>query len=93
MSASVCGPRVAPDPVQAKRDDSPETLGQVREWERTKRRYLAEGLCHRCAANAAYGHQLGFSRVEPPRATCAMLVLSFPVDKPNGWRALPRDRT
>lgn len=89
MNANVCGPRVGPDPVVA-HDDGPETPEQVKEWSRAKRRYLDAGLCHHCSAVAAYGHQLGFARVEPPRAACAMLVLSFPMERPNGWRALPR---
>jgi hypothetical protein len=90
VSIAVCGPRLGPDPVQPGVCDEPETVGQVHAWERVKARYLRAGLCHYCSSVAAWGHQLGFARVGPPRSSCAMLVLSFPVAKANGWRALPR---
>jgi predicted amidophosphoribosyltransferase len=31
-----------------------ETLDEARKWDARKARYLAEGLCHRCAAQLAY---------------------------------------
>ena len=51
----------------------PETMGQALAWQRQKARYLALGYCHRCAAQAACGHQLGFSRVKPPCLTCVQV--------------------
>ncbi|WP_086149173.1 hypothetical protein [Cellulosimicrobium sp. KWT-B] len=67
----------------------PETLGQARNWERLKNVYLARGLCHRCASQAAYGHQLGFLSLEhEPCAACRPLVATFPRERMNGWRAL-----
>jgi hypothetical protein len=44
-------------------------------------------LCGRCAAQAAWGHQLGFSRIDPPCGVWEPLVDTFPVDKPGGWRS------
>jgi len=56
-------------------------------WEARKRRYLRLGLCHRCAAQAAWGHQLGFSQSKPPCPDCQPIVDTFPVRKPNNWHA------
>jgi hypothetical protein len=83
----VCGPRVGPDPVGTF-TDAPETPGMVAAWERNRNRYKRAGLCDYCGTKAAYGHQLGFARIEPPRVCCAAVMASFPVPKPNGWRAL-----
>jgi hypothetical protein len=41
----------------------PETLSQARTWEYARGFYLADGFCDRCAVQAAYGHQVGFSQV------------------------------
>lgn len=60
------------------------------------RAYGKAGLCRMCSAQAAYGHQLGFSRVHPPCRSCAVVVKALPVHKPNGWHALtgrPADTT
>lgn len=62
-----------------------ETLSQVRYFDTLKRRYVGFGLCQRCAAQAAWGHQLGFSRVHPPCAECQPVVNTFPVRRANGW--------
>ena len=66
----------------------PETLGQAQNWDRIKKTYLALGLCDRCAAQAAWGHQCGFSLVEPPCLECAPLVAALPqaATKGSGWR-------
>ena len=41
-------------------NDEPETIDQAIVWETTKNAYLRDGLCHRCAAQAAWGHQCGW---------------------------------
>lgn len=46
--------------------DKPETARQAETWQNTKGKYLAAGLCNACAGQAAYGHQLGFHRIQPP---------------------------
>lgn len=72
----------------------PETLAQAAEWERTKARYLGLGLCHKCAAQAAYGHQLhagGWSVINPPCSTCAAIVAQLPIVTTNpAWRKSAR---
>jgi hypothetical protein len=70
----------------------PESATQAATWQTTTTRYIALGLCPRCAAQAAYGHQLGFSRVEPPCADCLSVVEGFDMEKPNGWRKASRER-
>ena len=40
--------------MKARTSIRPETLAQVDQWETTKRRYLRAGLCHKCAAQAAW---------------------------------------
>lgn len=66
----------------------PETLGQARRWQQRLTRYTEAGLCHRCAAQAAYGATHGWSVVHPPCSSCEPVVQSFPIAKTNGWRAL-----
>jgi hypothetical protein len=72
----------------------PETLTQAAEWERTKARYLGLGLCHKCAAQAAYGHQQhagGWSVINPPCFTCAAVVAQLPIETTNpAWRKSAR---
>lgn len=60
-----------------------ETPGQVKTWDEAKSRYLRAGFCHRCASQAAWGHQLGFTHAAPPCTTCAGL----PVPASAGARA------
>jgi hypothetical protein len=69
-----------------------ETLREARTWETVKSKYLAVGLCHRCACQAAYGHQLGFSLVRSPSESCAPLVSALPVAAGKGspWRRFRR---
>lgn len=55
--------------------EKPETYRQAVHWETMKRRYLDAGLCIRCASQAAYGHQHGFSNVHPPCSACHGLPL------------------
>ncbi len=74
----------------------PETLAQVAQWEKTKKRYLRAGLCHRCAAQAAWAHQPGaggWMLIHPPCPLCAELVAMFAYPTPNPpWRAVLRKR-
>jgi len=72
---------------------NPETMHQALEWDRSKKRYLNLGLCHRCAAQAAWGHQCGFSLIEPPCSTCVPVVATLPqpATKGSGWRKATRE--
>jgi hypothetical protein len=63
-------------------------MRQAKTWENVKNRYLAAGLCTRCAAQAAYGHQLAFSRIRPPCGDCAAIVAEFPIQATTVWRRL-----
>ena len=67
-----------------------ETPTQARSWETTKSRYLGHGLCHRCAAQAAWGHSQhsgGWKPLRPPCERCAPIVGTFPLTTPNPlWR-------
>lgn len=65
-----------------------ETPTQARRWQARLTRYTDAGLCHRCAAQAAYGATHGWSVVHAPCASCEPVVQSLPVVKTNGWRAL-----
>jgi hypothetical protein len=66
---------------------SVETLRQARLFDAYKRRYVRLGLCYACAAQAAWGHQLGFSLSKPPCPACQPVVNTFPVRRPNQWRS------
>jgi hypothetical protein len=70
-----------------KGQEKPETLWQARSWDATKRHYLSLGLCGICASQAAWGHQQGFTRVNPPCLSCLPVVLTFPVNEPGEWRS------
>ncbi len=73
-----------------RRRPPPETLAQASFWERTRVRYLDVGLCDRCAAQAAWGHQKGaggWSMIKSPCLRCAEVVSSLPMETPNPvWR-------
>lgn len=75
----------APRPAKGKRV---ETLRQARTFDSNKRHYVSLGLCSPCAAQAAWGHQLGFSECKPPCQECQPHVDTLPVPKPNQWRSL-----
>lgn len=66
----------------------PETVRQAIHWETVKNAYLIRRLCHRCAAQAAWGHQCGFSGVHPPCVGCQPIVDGFLVKASgeSGWR-------
>lgn len=59
--------------------DPPETTRQSQTWETTANFYEQDGLCRGCAGQAAYGHQLGFSRIHPPCDACQPIVDDFPL--------------
>lgn len=65
---------------------STETPTAAASWERRKARYLRAGICHGCAAQAAYGHAHGFAQVHPPCGSCRPVVATLPVPAANGWR-------
>lgn len=68
--------------------DNPETKAQARAFERKRRRYRRVGLCHACSAQAAWGHQCGFQKINDPCAECLPIVAAFPTDGPRDskWR-------
>ncbi|GAA2089403.1 hypothetical protein [Aeromicrobium tamlense] len=66
----------------------PETPKQARQWETVKNCAHGAGLCYPCAAEFAYGVQLGFTAVDPPCPNCTQVMLSWPVGKSNGWRSV-----
>lgn len=66
-----------------------EGLRQAARFETYKNRYASIGLCHYCAAQAAYGHQHGFSAVEQPRhRECWEIVEGLPNAEVNAWRSM-----
>jgi len=65
----------------------PESIHQAERWERVKRQGVRFGLCIVCAAQVAWGAQLGFSQTtRQPCATCAPLMAALPVSQANGWQ-------
>lgn len=70
----------------------PETITQARHWELVKQRYLRCGLCHKCACQAAWGHQIGWTNLEyEPCPTCAPIVAQLPdATASTAWRKTPR---
>lgn len=70
-----------------KSEGRPETNRQALTWDATKRHYILLGLCPRCAAQAAWGHQQGFAKVNPPCFACLPVVLTFPVNEHGEWRS------
>ena len=84
--------RPALPPARQPRVQRPETLAQAVECDRRSRAYRAAGLCCKCSAQAAWGHSIGFTRVHPPCPACVLVVTSFPLAAPNGWRRHGRAR-
>ena len=66
--------------------DRPETRSQAHTWDRVKTHYEKAGLCGACAAQAAYGHQLGFHKINPPCDHCSYVVLPVDLLKVHGIR-------
>jgi hypothetical protein len=76
--------------MAAKKDqrkgDRPETVRQAQTWETVKGHYVAAGLDDGCAGQAAYGHQMGFSRVKDPCVTCRTITLPNSLIERHGDR-------
>lgn len=68
--------------------EPPETLREARRWTVRNTQYINIGLCFKCAAQAAYGHQLGFLRANDPCVICTALVDRFPRQEAGAWRSL-----
>lgn len=68
------------------RRERPESLTEARRWERYRSEFDALGLCGRCACQAAYGVQVGWSHVHPPCDRCRPVLAVFTRAGPNGWR-------
>lgn len=82
-------PKIAPP-----KSHRPETIGQANAWDAIKRRYLAAGFCHRCAARAAWGHQIGFTKTDPPCEHCAGLTVpEIAGERAARWSGQPTDQT
>jgi hypothetical protein len=64
----------------------PETMSQAKSWQRVCRLAEEAGLCPRCATQLAWGAQRGFASVREPCAACTVVMLGWPVQRPNGWR-------
>jgi hypothetical protein len=50
-------------------NDKPETIRQAKRWDVWCDEYADTGFCPVCSAQAAWGHQLGFTQV---RAVCSV---------------------
>lgn len=72
----------------------PETMRQAQRWEAIKLCYADAGLCDRCAAQAAWGHEgntAGWDGLHPPCDRCEPAVRRFPVPTTNPlWRKYKR---
>ena len=67
----------------------PETIRQAHTWETVKRQVLRAGLCEKCAAQYAWGCQIGFTLSHPPCGACTEVVAQHGGrERPNGWRTL-----
>jgi hypothetical protein len=70
----------------------PETLRQAQRWQAVKDRYFVEGLCHCCAAQAAWAHQDHgdtWETIHPPCAACEPIVAKLPAAAPSlVWRKI-----
>lgn len=71
-----------------------ETIRQAQRWDVVKLRYIDAGLCDRCAAQLAWGHQDnagGWNYLQPPCDRCTPVVRGFPVPTTNPlWRKFER---
>jgi hypothetical protein len=70
--------------------DRNESVAEAKEWQRSLYRYEQAGLCPMCAAQAAFGHSIGFSHSHPPCPTCAPIVAAFPRKAFGVWRMMTR---
>lgn len=68
----------------------PESPSQAKRWQAVCTLAEKAGLCSRCASQFAWGVQGGvggFSSVHPPCAACVVVMLGWPVVRPNSWRS------
>jgi hypothetical protein len=72
--------------TEKRKGDRPETLRQAQTWEAVKTHYLNAGLCNPCAGQAAYGHQLGFTRIKNPCKPCQKIILPAKLTDRHGDR-------
>jgi hypothetical protein len=73
----------------ARKGDPSENIAQAQYWQSIKNKYLAAGLCNGCAGQAAYGHQLGFSRVHDPCSACRGIQVPVSLTyRHGGWGQL-----
>jgi hypothetical protein len=79
---------IAREQKKTRSGDSPETKAQARAFDRKRRRYRRVGLCHACSAQAAWGHQCGFQKINAPCTECQAVVNALPTPGPKGspWR-------
>ncbi len=72
----------------------PESVRQAQRWDAVKLRYVDAGLCDRCAAQAAWGHQdnaTGWDNLHSPCAGCTPVVSGLPMQTTNpNWRRFQR---
>jgi hypothetical protein len=72
----------------------PETMRQAQRWDVIKLRYMDAGVCGRCAAQLAWGHQDnagGWTHLRSPCDKCAPIVRDLPVPTTNPlWRKFER---
>jgi len=72
----------------------PESIRQAQRWDVVKTRYVNAGLCGRCAAQAAWGHQSGgggWDTLHQPCRDCAPVVSALPEPTINPqWRKFDR---
>lgn len=67
----------------------PESEDQAKTWDKVKHNGVAYGLCHSCASQVAWGHQLGFRETtRRPCVRCIDAIAALPLPKPNGWRTV-----
>lgn len=69
-----------------RKGDDPETVRQAIVWQNVKNHYVTLGLCSACSGQAAYGHQLGFARVNDPCGVCRAVVLPAKWTDRHGMR-------
>lgn len=66
-----------------------EVLAEAERWDALSQAYRNAGLCAVCAAQAAYGSQLGFENVQRPCYRCKPRVAQFAgAQQPRNWRLL-----
>jgi hypothetical protein len=59
--------------------DTGETIREAATWENVKGHAFRYGLCHVCAAQLAWGHQIGFAVIErEPCDECRPLIAALP---------------